>query len=68
MGCRLSAPLQNLMRSDMTVVTPKSPTHEYDPDSRGQVTLYSKFFRVIELAADFLEVRRFLSVTSLERR
>ena len=47
------------MRSDMTVVTPKSPTNEYDPDSPRQVTLYSKFFRVIELASDFLEVRLF---------
>lgn len=44
------------MRCDLTVVTPANPIKDYESDYRGQIALYSKFFRVIELASDFLEM------------
>lgn len=44
------------MRCDLTVVTPANPIKDYETDYRGQIALYSKFFRIIELASDFLEM------------
>lgn len=44
------------MRCDLTVVTPTNPIKSYETDSRGHIALYSKFFRIIELASDFLEM------------
>lgn len=50
--------VQNLMRCDLSVVTPANPIRSYEIDSKGRIALYSKFFRIIELASDFLEVSR----------
>lgn len=49
---------QNLMRCSLEVVTAANPIRSWDSEAQGQVALYSKFFRIIELASDFLEVGR----------
>lgn len=48
----------DLMRCNLIVVSPQTPVkpqERYGPSGR-QIMLYSKFFRVIELASDFLEM------------
>lgn len=44
------------MRCSLEVVTAANPLRAWEAEAQGQVTLYSKFFRIIELASDFLEV------------
>lgn len=44
------------MRCNLSVVTPSNPIRNSENDAKGRVAKYSKFFRIIELASDFLEV------------